>query len=407
MSQRVNLALSSLMTVACLGALGLMTVMLRDSREVNAAILERLQALAIPQPAPAPVQPAVDTSRSMDWVPAKFKLVLDAEGNPPAVGFKVHMQSFGKDVLIGESVINGSVVSGQLETTTGSDGIADLGLCRFGSYSLTINSPWGEKLSRQFSLRPSLENVREIKCPATAPEQVDVTFSVDWPDGLKDKDLWLVCSFNSGNRRIGPESWSMGIPGYASYPIMNNASVRDMLIINSHGATAIQKVASQQSGQEGMGMGVARPTVLWFDPEAPTQFSEKQQLPALRNVLATVCVIRSRVEQVDEGCPVLASISGGWGMGGMGGGMTGGGMGMMNVADKGPPTGTQGENSLAFLSFEAKPGHVNLWSIRLPEYWLDQVRIKLNLKPDPAAAAAEEAEAIEDAAEPADEDSSE
>src|SRR5437667_6765646 len=59
MSQRLNLVLSSLMTAACLGALGLMGLMLRDSREVNAAILERLQALAIPQPAPAaaPLQP--------------------------------------------------------------------------------------------------------------------------------------------------------------------------------------------------------------------------------------------------------------------------------------------------------------------------------------------------------------
>src|SRR5579863_202571 len=94
MSQRVNLVVSSLMAAACLGALGLMALMLRDSREVNAAILERLQALATPQAAApaAPVQTAVDTSRSMDWVPAKFKLVLDKDGNPPAVGFKVHMQ---------------------------------------------------------------------------------------------------------------------------------------------------------------------------------------------------------------------------------------------------------------------------------------------------------------------------
>src|SRR5258708_11022440 len=42
MSQRVNLILSSLMTAACLAALGLLAVMLRDSREVNGAILERL-----------------------------------------------------------------------------------------------------------------------------------------------------------------------------------------------------------------------------------------------------------------------------------------------------------------------------------------------------------------------------
>jgi hypothetical protein len=393
MSQRVNLALSSLMTVACLGALGLMTLMLRDSREVNTAILERLQALVIPQPAPqpVPVQPAVDTSRSMDWVPAKFKLVLDTEGSPPAVGFKVHMQSAGKDALLGETVINGTVVSGQLEMTTGPDGIADLGLCRFGSYLLTVSSPWGERLSRQFSLRPSQENVREIKCPAAAPEQVDVTFSVDWPDDLKDQELWLACSFNAGNRRIGPESWSMGVPGYTSYPSYNSLSMRDMLIINSHGETTIQKVASQHSAQGGMGgmggMGGGEPVVLWFDPAAPTQFFQRQQLPALRNMFATVNIVRSREEEVDKGWPILASAYGGWGMGGgMMGGMGSQGGGFFNVANQVATTGAPGRDSISFLAFEPKPGQVNEWKIQLPEFTLDRVRIKLKMKPDPAAA---------------------
>ena len=401
MSQRVNLALSSLMTVACLGALGLMTVMLRDSREVNAAILERLQALVVQQPVPAvvPAQPVVDTPRSMDWVPAKFKLVLDAEGSPPAVGFKVHMQSAGKDALLGETVINGTVVSGQLEMTTGPDGVADLGLCRFGSYLLTVNSPWGERLSRQYSLRPSQENVREIKCPAAVPEQVDVTFSVDWPDDLKDQELWLVCSFNSGSRRIGPESWLMGVPGYSFYGSANNTSSRDELVINSHGETAIQRVARQHSGQGGMGgMGGGEVVVLWFDPAAPTQFFQKQQLPALRDMFATVNIVRSREEGVDKGWPVLATVYGGWGMGGgMMGGMGGQGGGFFNVADQGGATGAPGRDSVSFLAFEPKPGQVNEWKIQLTEYVLDRVRIKLGLKPDPAAAATEATE-VEDAA---------
>src|SRR5579872_3442746 len=150
MSQRVNVVLSSLMTVACLLALGLMTVMLRDSREVNAAILARLQALATPQPAPAAaaVPPAVDTFKSLDWVPARFKLVLDTAGRPPAVGFKVTLQDFGENSqVLGETVVNGTVVNGMLEMTTGADGIADLGLCRFGTYYLTVFAPWGEQFA--------------------------------------------------------------------------------------------------------------------------------------------------------------------------------------------------------------------------------------------------------------------
>lgn len=389
LSQRVNLVLSSLMTVACLGALGLMTVMLRDSREVNAAILERLQAIALPQPAPAPVivpaQPAVDTPKSMDWVRPKFKLVLGEKGGPPATGFKVQLQAGQGGVVLGETEKNGIIYTGMVEETTGADGIVDLGLFRFGSYSLTVTAPWGETTGRQIGLRPGQEQIREIVCPVAAPEQADVAFSVNWPDDLKDMDLQLICNFMAGTRRLGAETWSLAVPGFNFGVIVNNRATQGILVINSDGNTAlIRSMLHQTNAGDGSGKVFEH-----FEFVSLPQFIQQQRLPALHQRLLTLKVIRSQKEKGFEGFPVLASMSNG-GMGGMGGGMAGGmtgggGGGFFNVADKGAPTGTQEGDSLAFLSFDPKPGQVNQWKIRLPEFVLDQVRIKLKLKPDPAA----------------------
>jgi hypothetical protein len=387
MSQRVSLTLSSLMTVACLGALGLMTVMLRDSREVNAAILERLQALAIPQPvpAPAPVQPSADTLKSMDWVRPKFKLVLGARGGPAAVGYRVQLQAGQGGAVLGETEKNGIIYPGTVEETTGTDGLVDLGLFRFGAYHLTVTAPWGESTARQIGLRPGQEPIREIVCPVAAPEQADVAFRIEWPDDLKEMNLRLVCNFATGTRRIGAETWSMAVPGFNYGANVNNRQTQGMLVVDSDGKTAIIRAMQNQISDE---QGTMLHQLLEF--VSPPQFIESQQMPALQLRLATVRVIRSEKEEGIEGFRVLATV-GGMGMGGMGGGgmggMGGGGMGggFFNVADKGALTGAQGGDSFSFLAFDPKPGPANQWRIQLPEFVLDQIRIKLKLKPDPAA----------------------
>jgi hypothetical protein len=67
------------------------------------------------------------------------------------------------------------------------------------------------------------------------------------------------------------------------------------------------------------------------------------------------------------------------GMGaGLGSGMGGG---FFNVEDKPQATPSRQADS---LSFESKPGQPNLWTIRLPDFVLDQVRSNLKPKPDGA-----------------------
>ncbi|HEY2253634.1 MAG TPA: hypothetical protein VGH74_21315 [Planctomycetaceae bacterium] len=380
MSQRVNLVISSLMTAACLGALGLMTVMLRDSREVNAAILERLAALAAPQPAPAavPVQNA-DSAKSLDWVRPKFKLVLGERGGPPAVGYKVQLQAGQGGAVLGETEKNGIIYPGMVEEAAGADGVVDLGLFRFGAYLLTVTTPWGESTSRQVGLRPGQEPTREIVCPAAAPEEADVAFSVDWPDDLRDMQLRLICNFMRGTRRIGAETWSLAVPGFDyGTSVINNQFTQGMLVINSDGKSAILRVMHHQSRDGDETANVSEQYEFVNQPD----FVEQQQMPALLQRFNSLKIIREQKEEGFEGFRVLASMSGGMGMGGMGGGMGGG---FFNIADKAASKETAGADSLSFMSCELKAGQVNQWKIRLPEFVLDQIRIKLGLKPDPAA----------------------
>jgi hypothetical protein len=268
--------------------------------------------------------------------------------------------------------MNGTVVNGMLQMTTGSDGTADLGLCRFGTYCLTIFAPWGEQFARQYSLRPGSENVREIVCPAAAPELVDVTFSIDWPHDLKDKDLWLVCSFVSSTRRVGAETWSKSVPGFDFYESTNNTSTQDVLIIKTDGKSAIQRATYRQSGGQPWITG-------WFDLVAPSRFIEQQQLPVLHNRISTLRVVRSQKEEImnaGEGFRVLAGAPGqmGWGMGGE---MMGGGDFFGNQPQRWDS-----------LSFEPEPGRVNQWKITIPNDFLKQVRQELKLMPDRADAPA-------------------
>jgi hypothetical protein len=204
MSQRLNLVLSSLMTAACLGALALMGLMLRESRlatqalleqsqAANAALLDRLAALAAPAPVPAVAEPA----KSMEWNSVKIRLVKEKRGGPPAEGFEVrlhgHLLDTAKEIVI--------------VRTTSADGIADMGLVRPGQHSLDIRSPWNETRSTTLTVLPGQPVTDEIVCPAAVPVDAATSFSVNWPDDLRPKGLWLVAKVLQLSRDVGGDLW--------------------------------------------------------------------------------------------------------------------------------------------------------------------------------------------------------
>jgi hypothetical protein len=385
-SQRLNLVVSSLMAAACLGALGLMVLTFRESREVNAAMLEKLQALTAPHPATQPAPAADEGAKSMDWVRLKFKLVLGEKGGPPAVGFNIQIRNAGGmggmggmvgSTVLGETEKNGQILTGVVEETTNADGIADLGLFRFGSYMIYVAAPWGETTSRQIGVRPGQEPIRDIVCPVAAPDAADVAFDVDWPDDLKPQRLRLICNFGTAIRRVGSEWWSFKHAPRDFLHSKNNAKTSESLIVDTDGKTAMREMISI-GGQNAFGMpDYGNYSEVRF--LNPTQFDDTFQFPALRIRITNVLVVKPDAGPEPGRFPVLAQYTTGVmgfdGMGGMGGG--GGGF-------------FHGPNQADGFSFDAQPGNVNHWRIKLPAGVLDQVRVKLKMIPEPAEAAERE-----------------
>lgn len=377
MSQRLNLVLSSLMTAACIAAVGIMTLVLRDSRAVNAAILDKLQTLTAPQPAPQPEPGAPSVLNSMDWVRPKFKLVLGEKGGPPAVGFKIQLQGGMGTSVLGETEKNGQILSGVVEEMTGADGTADLGLFRFGSYSLSVTTPWGEGLSRQIGLRPGQEAVREIVCPAVAPDDVDVEFSVDWPEDLKERGLWLLCNFYMGSRRIGSDSWSsfsrtpfnssmgmVGMGGGMGGGMIGNNRFGEMLLVNADGGVTARGTKTHMTTQE--------PPAEMIEFIAPSQFEAMYRFPALTYRMTTMLIVDPNRRDGDRYF-VLAR--------GPSATMGGQGAGFFNIDDREKRESIhEGEG----IWVELKPGRLNRWKIKLADELFDQVRAALKRPVVPA-----------------------
>src|SRR5262249_11050319 len=110
----------------------------------------------------------------------------------------------------------------------------------------------------------------------------------------------------------------------------------------------------------------------------PSQFGDHLRLPALGHRITTISIVKPDADTNSHAYPLLAQYAGSM-IGGMGSGMGGGmGGGFFNVEDKTQSTPSRQGDS---LSFEAKPGQPNLWTIRLPDFVLDQVRSSLKSQP--------------------------
>ena len=199
MNQRITLAAMSVLTAAVVLLCALTWLMFQQGREVNAAILAKLETLAA-----GPEQEA----DSLEWTELTVRCVNETEDGPPAVGFKVLLQ--GKIFNASELAI----ASG----TTDAQGIAHFGPIRPGGYQVSVDAPWGIRSSRGVSLFPGSERTETFVCPEGPRDTVDVELAVDWPADLKEKGLGLALVFS----RVWPglttyaDSWSFenGTAGY-------------------------------------------------------------------------------------------------------------------------------------------------------------------------------------------------
>jgi len=186
MSQRWNLALSSIMACACLASLAVVIVMTRDNRELNHLLLEQSRAANAALLAELSARrepPAAIPAASLEWNPVKLRLVQSRRGGAPVAGFKVG--------LMGNLLDSAKQMS--LTRETGPDGVADFGLVRPGEHNLAISSPWGEcLLESPFVVLPGKPIDRELPCPPPPDEPGSISCIVKMPPALRERNVWLL-----------------------------------------------------------------------------------------------------------------------------------------------------------------------------------------------------------------------
>jgi hypothetical protein len=146
--------------------------LLNQSRDMNTALLDKLAALAALK----------SEAKSMDWNPAKLRLVRGNENGPPAKGFKASLSS---------SSPPGPGKMPQVDRLSDENGMVDFGLVKYGDYSLMIWSSQEEWYSRGVTVEPGHEFSQTIVCPEVLKEG-NVSFQINWPDDLKSAKLWLA-----------------------------------------------------------------------------------------------------------------------------------------------------------------------------------------------------------------------
>lgn len=201
MSQRWNLALSSIMACACLASLAVVIVMTRDNRELNHLLLEQSRAAnaaLLAELSARRESPTVTPATSLEWNPVKLRLVQSRRGGAPAAGFKVG--------LIGNLLDSAKQMS--LTRETGPDGVADFGLVRPGEHNLAISSPWGEAfLEMPFVVLPGNPIDRELPCPPSPDEPGTISCVVNLPPALRERNVWLLVEATQARTKCDGTLW--------------------------------------------------------------------------------------------------------------------------------------------------------------------------------------------------------
>jgi hypothetical protein len=145
-------------------------------------LLQTLNKENVQAAKPAPVaQPALALPNKR---PVRFRLVTEA-GAPVPQGFKVRLSS-------GDEY--------DYRNEPDQEGIVDFGQVLATSTTLTITSPWGEKLTEIVHFRGDKGIDEVVVCPDGPPKKCQGEFEFQWPKELKAQNLWLAARVVSGRR---------------------------------------------------------------------------------------------------------------------------------------------------------------------------------------------------------------
>ncbi len=236
MTQKITLALFSIVAIASLAACGLMWSLARDfqsvaadaqaasakllsqGQETNAELLKQNQEMM--QKLTALANREADPKEYLDWIPLQVEVVKADAEKSPAKGFAVQVR--GKALTETEEI--------SLHETTTDKGIADFGVVRPGYYYLEVDAPWGERESWNFLVKPGTPHVEKIESPANPPKEIQAKPIVTWPKELEGKGLAVLVDVSRADyTKVGEMYWSGGgnthllirpDGRYATYPVV-------------------------------------------------------------------------------------------------------------------------------------------------------------------------------------------
>ncbi|MBT4866184.1 MAG: hypothetical protein HON53_13860 [Planctomycetaceae bacterium] len=370
MLQRATFAVTAILAAAGVAACVMLGMVLEQNRTVNAAILQSLQNVSAP----------AAELKSLEWNPVRVRVVSGKPSGPSMEGIRVTLN--GNIVGTGKSTANGYV-----EKTTDKYGMVDFGLVRPGYFTLTTTSPWSETMSQQLTVRPGTTEPYEVVCPTAVRKEADVAVSVEWPDELKDKKLWLVADFAIGTRQVNRADWypPYGATSMSSlgFPAQTGLSGGRPLLLSPDGKQTLfptdptwrQTEKSFQIEQQRLVFSDGKSIDLegslpW--PEGTVKLLALGVVQAATTKGGGVTQERLPFDNRTEYRFADGSMYGG-SMSGMGGGFGGGsGMGSagemssMSAAVPTPPP-----------TFRVIPGKPNRWTISLPDELVKRVKQRL------------------------------
>lgn len=168
MSQRIMTGVSAVMAVCCIAVVGFAWSMMQESRAFNLMMLEQFKQ----------AQEKSSSESPGELQPILFQLVQEGNEGKPAVGFAG---------VLSKRDGNNAIFS--VDAVSDENGLLDFGKLPWGKYSLSIDAPWGEASdSMQITTVPGRKYEKAIECPASAPEEVEVEFLVNWPHRPGDEN---------------------------------------------------------------------------------------------------------------------------------------------------------------------------------------------------------------------------
>jgi hypothetical protein len=241
MSQRILLGMFCFLSVACCALFGLVWEQATRAERQAALANERLaelftQARATDQEMLKQLQAmarAVQPGQSADWIRVSLKLTQETLDGPPAVDVEAQLARGGTRFRggtggwIGARRIDNFRQAEAIQRVSDENGVVDFGVVHPGDWQLYLTR-WGKgqiawRASETLNVLPGMKIVKSIICPNSPPDAARVELRVSWPADLA-REGYLVEAWLEHAEVVyqPPLRWSFG-------PDLAAGRIRDFL----------------------------------------------------------------------------------------------------------------------------------------------------------------------------------